>query len=176
MGILAIFSYPPLFFQPCLKHIFNVILIGLLQSFLSSPQWASPQTMTANMSGWPGPLNPDLSINSKHAKTSTKKKHNIDNEKGTASEIVRHMTCIKMGMFPIMREEECAKWKAGCCASERVILKGNARVKGKAIPCMLSLIKYVAQRKCALSYSLARPPLAARSKRCPQHQYSGQNS
>lgn len=26
---------------------------------------------------------------------------------------------------------------------------------------MLSLIKYVAQRKCALFYSLARPPLAA---------------
>lgn len=74
---------------------------------------------------------------------------------------VGHMTCIRMGMFPIMREEECAKWKAGCCTSKRVILKGNVEVKGKVIPCMLSLIKYVAQRKCALFYSLARPPLAA---------------
>lgn len=74
---------------------------------------------------------------------------------------VRHMTCIRMGMFPIMREEECAKWKVGCRTSKRVILKGNVEVKGKVIPCMLSLIKYVAQRKCALFYSLARPPLAA---------------
>lgn len=74
---------------------------------------------------------------------------------------VRHMTCIRMGMFLIMREEECAKWKVGCCTSKRVILKGNVGVKGKVIPCMLSLIKYVAQRKCALFNSLARPPLAA---------------
>lgn len=40
------------------------------------------------------------------------------------------------------------------------ILRGNAGVKGKVIPCILNLIKYVAQRKCALFYSLARPPLA----------------
>lgn len=87
--------------------------------------------------------------------------HITDNKKGNRRRRVRHMTCIRMGMFPIMREEECAKWKAGCCESERVILKGNVGVKGKVIPCMLSLIKYVAQRKCALFYSLARPPLAA---------------
>lgn len=73
---------------------------------------------------------------------------------------VWHMTCIRMGMFLIMREEECAKWKVDCCTSKRVILKGNVGVKGKVIPCMLSLIKYVAQRKCALLYSLVRPPLA----------------
>lgn len=88
--------------------------------------------------------------------------HITDNVKGTtAKKKVSHMTCIKMGMFLIMREEECAKWKAGCRTSKRVILKGNVGVKGKVIPCMLSLIKYVAQRKCAPFYSLARPPLAA---------------
>lgn len=51
--------------------------------------------------------------------------------------------------------------KVGSCTSKRVILKGNVRVKGKVIPCMLSLIKYVTERKCALFYSLARPPLTA---------------
>lgn len=33
---------------------------------------------------------------------------------------------------------------------KRVILKGNVGVEGKVIPCMLSLIKYVAQRKYVL--------------------------
>lgn len=41
------------------------------------------------------------------------------------------------------------------CQSKRSIQKGNVVVKGRAIPCMLSLIKYAAQRKCALFH--ARP-------------------
>lgn len=63
-----------------------------------------------------------------------------------------------MGMFPMMREEECAESKVDCCTSKGFILKGNMVVKGKVIPCMLSLIKYVAQRKCALFYSTQTPP------------------
>lgn len=58
-------------------------------------------------------------------------------------------------MFPIKREEECAKSKGEFCKSKQFIQKGNVVVKGRVIPCMLSLIKYVAQRKCALFY--ARP-------------------
>lgn len=68
------------------------------------------------------------------------------------------MSCIRTGMLPIMREEDCAESKVDCCTSERFILKGNVVVKGKVIPCMLSLIKYVAQRKCALFYSSWTPP------------------
>lgn len=74
---------------------------------------------------------------------------------------VRHLTCFRADMFPIMREEECARWKLGCCLSERAVLKRNTGVEGKVIPCMLRLIKYVAQRKCALFKSVARHYLAA---------------
>lgn len=58
----------------------------------------------------------------------------------------------------MMREEECAESKVDCCTSKGFILKGNVVVKGKVIPCMLSLIKYVAQRKCALFYFMQTPP------------------
>lgn len=62
---------------------------------------------------------------------------------------------ILQSMFSIKREEECAKSKGESCKSKQFIQKGNVVVKGRVIPCMLSLIKYVAQRKCALFY--ARP-------------------
>lgn len=48
-----------------------------------------------------------------------------------------------------MRKQECGKSKGEFWPTQ----KGNVVVKGKVILCMLSLIKYVAQRKCGLSYT-----------------------
>lgn len=148
--LLTAFPFPTMHFH---KQLFECDMLTLNCK-------ASPQSMTTNMLWRPWLLNPDLSINSKHANPSVPKPHYWQWKRHQGRK-VWHMTCIRMGMFLIMREEECAKWKDGCCTSKRVILRGNVGVKGKVIPCMLNLIKYVAQRKCALFYSLARPPLAA---------------
>lgn len=54
--------------------------------------------------------------------------------------------------------EEFAKSKGKFCDSKRSIQNRNMVVKGGVIPCMLSLIKYVQERKCALFY--ARPHIS----------------
>lgn len=115
------------------------------------------------MSWKPLPVIPDLSVNLKHSIPSTITTFLTIN--GAAVRLkVRHLTCIRMGMFLIMREEECAESKGGCCMSGGFVLKGNVVVKGKVIPCMLSLIKYVAQRKCALFCFVQTSPPDCKNK------------
>lgn len=48
------------------------------------------------------------------------------------------MTCIRIGMFLIMREEECAKSKGDGCTSGTFALKGNVAVK--LFPACLALL------------------------------------
>lgn len=55
--------------------------------------------------------------------------------------------------------------RGDCCTRGGPIVRGNVVVRGKVIPCMLSLIKYVAKRKCALLCSgwTSRPHCRTRS-------------